>query len=89
MLVLALAGAAGEHIAADYALSADRLQARYAARGEQDQGPLLEAFLADKRTTAPDLIVDLLASLDVEALLGAGGLSGRDIAALRARLIGS
>ncbi len=41
MLVLALVGVAPEEIAADYALSAERLPARYAARGEEDQGPPL------------------------------------------------
>ena len=40
MLLLALAGVAVEDIAADYALSAERLAARCAARGEPDQGPL-------------------------------------------------
>lgn len=62
---------------------------RYAACGEEDQAPQLEAFLADEGTTAPDVILDLLALLDVEAILGAGGLTGGDIAALRARLVGS
>lgn len=40
MLLLALVGVAPEEIAADYELSAERLRARYAARGEEDQGPL-------------------------------------------------
>ena len=87
MLVLALAGVGAEHIAADYALSADRLRVRYAAKREEDQGPLLNAFLAEKGTTAPEHIVDMLASLDVEALLRAGGLTSHDIAALRTRLV--
>ena len=51
MLLLALVGVAVEDIAADYALSAERLAARYAARGEPDQGPLVEAFLADRGTS--------------------------------------
>ena len=87
MLVLALAGVAAEHIAADYALSADRLRARYAAHGKEDQGPVLDAFLTDKGTTAPELIVDMLASLNIEAPLRADGLTGQDIAALRTRLV--
>jgi hypothetical protein len=88
MLALALAGVPPAEIAADYALSAGRLRARYAARGEQDQGPLLEAFLAGRGTAATEVIVQLLASLDVEAHLRAGGLTDADVAALRARLLG-
>ena len=61
---------------------------RYAARGEEDQGALLEGFLAERGTTAQELVVALLAELDVEAHLLAGGLTGDEIAALRARLLG-
>jgi protein-tyrosine phosphatase len=87
MLVLALAGVTAEDIAADYVLSAERLRARYAARGEEDQGPLLEGFLADRGTTAGELIFTTLASLDVEARLIDAGLTGDDVAALRRRLL--
>ncbi len=48
MVLLALVGVAPSDIAADYMLSYERLPARYAARGEADQGPLLEGFLGDK-----------------------------------------
>jgi protein-tyrosine phosphatase len=88
MLLLALVGVTPEEIAADYALSAERLPARYAARGEQDQGPLLEAYLADLGTTAGELIVATLAGLDVETCLLEAGLTGEDVAALRRRLLG-
>ena len=87
MLVLALAGVAPEDIAADYVLSAERLGARYAARGEADQGPLLEAFLAGEGTSAREVVIATLAELDVEATLRAGGLSDHDMAAVRARLV--
>jgi hypothetical protein len=87
MLLLALAGVTAEEIAADYALSADRLRARYAARGEEDQSPHLEAFLERKGTTAEAIIVDVLGSLDVEASLRAGGLTDPDLTALRTRLV--
>jgi protein-tyrosine phosphatase len=89
MLVLALAGVNAEDIAADYALSAERLRARYAAHGEIDQGPLLEAFLTAKGTTTRDVIIATLASLDVEAHLRAAGLTAQDLDALRGRLINS
>lgn len=87
MLLLALAGVAPEEIAADYALSADRLPARYASRGEEDQGPVLEAFLAERGTTAGELIVTTLAELDVEGHLLAAGLTAEDVGALRRRLL--
>lgn len=89
ILLLALAGVAPEAIAADHALSGERLRARYAARGEDDQGGLLDAFLAQRGTTASSLVVALLAELDVEARLRAAGLTEGDVAALRARLLGS
>jgi protein-tyrosine phosphatase len=85
--VLALLGVAPEHIAADYALSAPRLSARSAALGSADDGPVLEAFLAERGTTAEALVVDLLDAIDVEALLRAGGLTDDDLAALRARAL--
>jgi protein-tyrosine phosphatase len=84
MLLLALAGVAPEDIAADYVLSAERLRARYAARGEPDQGPPIDAFLADRGTTAADVIVATLRDLDVAASLG---LLPRDARALRKRLL--
>jgi protein-tyrosine phosphatase len=88
MLLLALVGVAPEDIAADYALSSERLPARYAARGEQDQGPLLESFLADRGTSASELIIDILAQVDVEACLRRGGLGDANVASLRRRLVG-
>jgi protein-tyrosine phosphatase len=89
MLVLAAVGVAPEDIAADYALSAERLRARYAARGEEDEGALLDAFLAGQGTSARAIIIAMLAELDVEAHLRAGGLNDGDLAALRARLLSS
>jgi protein-tyrosine phosphatase len=87
MLLLALVGVAVDQVAADYALSAQRLTARYAARAEPDQGPPAEAFLTDRGTSAVELIAALLRDLDVEATLGDGGLTGGDVRALRRRLL--
>ncbi len=87
MLVLALIGVAPEDIAADYAISAERLPARYAARSKPDQEPLIEAFLADRGTTAAELIMTTLHGLDVEALLLDAGLASEDVSALRCRLL--
>ncbi|MBO9533369.1 MAG: tyrosine-protein phosphatase [Solirubrobacteraceae bacterium] len=88
LLLLALAGVPPEAIAADYALTAERLPARYAAHGEEDQGPLLRGYLEEQGTTAEAVIVGLLAQLDLEATLAAGGLTSAELAALRARLCG-
>jgi protein-tyrosine phosphatase len=88
MLLLALAGVRPEAIAADYALSDDRLVARYAARGEDDQGPMLQAFLEEQGTTAEALIIELLSTLDIEAHLGRAGLTEMHLRHLRQRLVG-
>jgi protein-tyrosine phosphatase len=87
MMLLALAGVVADDIAEDYALSAGRLSALYRHRGEPDQGPMLEAFLTSKGTSARAVIRATLASLDVEAHLGAAGVTGEEIAAVRARLL--
>ena len=88
MLLLALAGVSADVIADDYALSYERLPARYAARGEEDQGPVLQAYLEKQGKTADALIVELLDRLDVETHLRQAGLSDEDVAALRSRLVG-
>jgi protein tyrosine/serine phosphatase len=87
MLVLTLVGVPVEAIAADYSLSHERLPARYAARGEPDQGPLLRDHLDGQGTTAEALIAELLREVDVEATLRAGGLTPPHVGALRARLV--
>ncbi len=87
MALLALVGVTPRDIAADYMLSYERLPARYAARGEHDQGPRLQAFLADKGTTASQLIIQLLHSLDIEAHMRTAGLTEGTLTALRDRLL--
>ncbi len=86
MLVLALAGVEPEAIAADYALSDERLRPLYLSRGEEDEAPKIAAYLRERGTTASDLIVELLANLDAEATLLGAGLEPDDLAALRRRL---
>jgi protein-tyrosine phosphatase len=86
MLALALAGVEPSAIAGDYALSDSRLRARYAARGEEDQGPLLVAYLAERDTTGEALVEALVREGDLEGRLRAGGLEDAHVAAVRARL---
>jgi protein tyrosine/serine phosphatase len=88
MLLLALVGVSADVIADDYVLSYERLPARYAARGEEDQGPVLQSYLETQGKTADALIVELLERLDVETHLRQAGLSDEDVAALRSRLVG-
>ncbi len=86
ILVLALLAVAAEEIVADYLLSHERLPAMYAARGEEDQTPMLEAFLRERGTSAAAEIERLVAE-DLEAILGAGGFGAGDLAALRERAL--
>jgi hypothetical protein len=87
MLVLALAGVELEAIAADYALSDERLRPLYRSRGEEDEAPKIAEFLRGRGTTAGEVIVELLAELDVVGTLRDAGLETRDVAALRRRLM--
>jgi protein-tyrosine phosphatase len=86
MLLLALAGVEPDAIAADYALSTERVTARCTALGRPDDGPLLESFLTERGTSAAAVITETLAKLDVEATLRTAGLTDTDLAALRRRL---
>jgi hypothetical protein len=87
MVALALLGVPAELIAADYELSAGRLVRLWAELGEPDQAPELEAFLAERGTTAGEVIRTTLGSLDLRATLAAGGLADEDVEALRARAL--
>ncbi len=86
LLLLALVGVTAEDIAADYLLSTHRLAPLFARLGQQDQGPVIEEFLARVGTSAREIIITTLAALDVDAYLRSAGVDDRDLAALRARL---
>ena len=75
IMLLALAGVGVEEIAADYALSEDRVP--FGRVG---------TFYEDNGTSAAEVIAGLLAGLDVEGYLRAAGVSAGDLAAIRARL---
>ena len=76
IMLLALAGVGEEAIAADYALSEDRVP--FGRVG---------TFYEDNGTSAAEVIAALLAGLDVDGYLRAAGVSAGDLAAIRARLI--
>ena len=75
MLALTLAGVAPEDVAAEYCISNDCLPDHDAAE-----------FLSARDTSAAEVIVSTLASLDVPAQLRRGGLADDDLARLRSRL---
>jgi protein-tyrosine phosphatase len=87
VLLLALAGVEPEEIVADYELSNLRLPACWAARGEEDQRPLIDEILTRKQTSARALLLDLLEWLDAEAYVRSAGLGAGDVAAVRSRLL--
>lgn len=86
LLVLALLGTPPEAIAADYALSAERLAARATALGEADPGLELAAWMEREGTSASALLT-ALAVHDLAGALRSGGLTGADVRALRARML--
>lgn len=85
MALLALLGADADTIAADYGLSVEAAPAVAAARGAADDTAILQEFLAERGTTAAQLIADTLAGIDLRRALAAGGLTDADFDALRAR----
>jgi hypothetical protein len=87
MLLLALAGVDPAAIAADYELSDERLVGLWGALGVEDQSPAFAAFLAERGTSAGEVIETTLASLDLEGLLRGGGLADEHLHALRERLL--
>jgi protein-tyrosine phosphatase len=88
MLLLALARVTPEAIADDYALSADRLPARWSVRGEQDQNAQVAEALRRAGTTARAAMLATLEWLDPESYLRATGLTDTDLTAVRLRLQG-
>jgi protein tyrosine/serine phosphatase len=87
MLLLAAVGVDADTIAEDHALSAERLAKLYAQAGEPDQQLLIDELLEREGTTARELILGTLRSLDVIAYLRDAGLAEHDFTALRARLL--
>ncbi|MCX6060119.1 MAG: tyrosine-protein phosphatase [Chloroflexi bacterium] len=74
LLLLALAGVSADDILADYELSVD---------------PVREEILAARHTTTREVILSILASLNIDDYLLSGGLSQIDLDAVRTLLIES
>jgi protein-tyrosine phosphatase len=89
ILLLALAGVEPDEIVADYELSTARVVRLYEAWGESDQGPELAEFLAREGTSARELILSVLESLDPEGYLRSAGLSTEELGTVRNLLLGS
>lgn len=87
LLLLALVGVDPEDVAADYALSTDRVRTLLSRLGQVDHIPEIEAFLKREGTSAREIILSMLTSLDIEAYLRKAGLSDADLDAVRARLL--
>ena len=87
ILLLSLCGVGADQIIADYELSDSRLAPMWAADGGPDQAAVNARFLAERGTTAAELIASLLDRLDVERTLRGAGLTEGDLGALRARLL--
>jgi protein tyrosine/serine phosphatase len=86
LLLLALVGVSHEEIAADYALSIDRLRIRSAHEGRADEDVAAQEHLRQASTSTRAAILATLAALDVPAYLRDGGLRPDQEAAIRARL---
>jgi len=86
LLLLALAGVEPDAIAADYDLSAEAVKALFAEMGAEDQGPVIEALLAERGTTTAAAIRDTLEGFDVERYLLGAGVDRGDLDDIRHRL---
>jgi protein-tyrosine phosphatase len=88
LLVLALADVEPAAIAADYALSDAGVRERATELGLDDEAATSSTFLAERGTTASDLILATLAALDADAYLRRAGLGDEELDAVRGRLLG-
>ncbi|MEO8688337.1 MAG: tyrosine-protein phosphatase [Solirubrobacteraceae bacterium] len=89
ILLLALAGVGIDEITADYGLSEPRVQVLLdrLAGGESDDLDSAAEFYERAGTTAAEIIIAMLADLDVEGYLRAAGVGDEDLSAIRERLL--
>jgi protein tyrosine/serine phosphatase len=86
LILLALAGVSHDEIAADYALSVDRLRQRFASEGRADEDVFAQEHLRRANTSTRAAILATLATLDAAAYLRTGGLRPDQQAAILTRL---
>jgi hypothetical protein len=87
-LLLRLAGAEPDAVAADFALSADAVRPLFTRLGRPDQASRVEAVLTTFGTTARDAVLAAVGNLDVRSYLEGSGVSAADVDRLRNRLAG-
>jgi protein-tyrosine phosphatase len=87
LLLLALLGVSPDEIAADYALSAERLRLRFASEGRADEDVAAQEHLRKASTSTRAAILTTLAGLDAPAYLRAGGLRPDQQATIIRRLL--
>lgn len=86
LVLLTLAEASPEEIIADYLLTYDRMKQRYDELGARDQLAAVSEILAGHNTTIEASLNSTIASLTMPGFLLDNGLSGTELAALRAHL---
>jgi protein-tyrosine phosphatase len=89
VLLLALAGAAPDDIAADYDLSLACLAERIRREEGEARQTYTERILARRNTTTRALIAELLGGVDIQDYLREAGVEDAELEALRARLVGA
>lgn len=87
LLLLTLAGAGAEDIAADHTASQRRLRQVGVPLGYNDDSIWVEALLEGDNTTAEEVVAGLARSLDADAYLRQAGLSAGEVASVRDRLL--
>lgn len=86
LVLLTLAGATAEQITADYLLTYERMEHRYAALGAPDQLVAVTALLAAHGTTIEESLATTVASLTMPGFLLDNGLSAKELVFLIDRL---
>jgi len=87
-LLLALVGVPDEAIAADFSLSAERLEPLYRRLIRDEQEPRVRERLSRENVSEAASMLTVLAALDLPAYLEAAGLTEAETSALRERLVG-
>ncbi|MGP4018026.1 tyrosine-protein phosphatase [Saccharopolyspora sp. 5N708] len=87
LVLLAVLGVSPADIAEDHALSHTRLAPLYERLGLPDDAPKIAQIIAERGTTAHELIHTAVTSRDIAAYLRASGVTDADLTALRNRLL--